>query len=126
MNRELICYILKSYLLPIGNIMRKQPQRTNRYAVVSERALGILCTSIIYTARGGFSYIVKHSCTSGGHLLCIGIVLLMYREVICYILKSYLPPIGNTVRKQPCKGWPVGRAGLASETSLPCLSGTHS
>ena len=38
-------------------------QQTNRYAVVNERALDVLCTSIIYTARGGFSYIVKHSCT---------------------------------------------------------------
>ena len=100
-------------------------QRTNRYAVVSERALGVLCTSIIYTARGGFSYIVKHSCTSGGHLLYIGIAFLMHHEVIYHISNSYLPPMGNVVRKQPCKGWSVGRAGLASETSLPCLSGTH-
>ena len=49
----------------------------------------------------------------------------MNREIIRYILKSYLPPIGNTVRKQPQRGWSVGRAGLASETSLPCLSDTH-
>jgi len=100
-------------------------QQTNRYAVVSERALDVLCTGIIYTARGGFSYIVKHSCTSGGHLLCIGIAFLMHHEVIYHILNSYLPPIGNVMRKQPQRGWSVGRAGLASETSLPCLSGTH-
>ena len=49
----------------------------------------------------------------------------MNREIICYILKLYLSPIGNTVRKQPQRGWSVGRAGLASETSLPCLSATH-
>ena len=48
----------------------------------------------------------------------------MNREIICHILKLYLSPIGNTVRKQPQRGWSVGRAGLASETSLPCLSGT--
>ena len=49
----------------------------------------------------------------------------MNREIICYILKLYLSTIGNTVRKQPRWGWSVGRAGLASEASLPCLSGTH-
>ena len=57
MNRELICYILKSYVPPIGSTVRKQPQRTNRYAVVSKRVLNVLCTSIIYNPRDDFSHI---------------------------------------------------------------------
>ena len=55
----------------------------------------------------------------------------MHREVICHATEGHLSCIKiifttywGIVRKQPCKGWSVGRAGLASETSLPCLSDT--
>ena len=49
----------------------------------------------------------------------------MHREIISQALKSYLSPIGNVVRKQPQRGWSVGRVGLASEASLPYLRSTH-
>ena len=36
-HQEVICHILKLYLSTIGNTVRKQPQQTNRYAVVGVR-----------------------------------------------------------------------------------------
>ena len=83
-------------------------QQTNRYAVVSKRVLGALRANIIYTTRGGFSYIGRSplayremiSHASGGHLLQIVRSSVTQRKDISHASKFYLPPIGNAVRKQ--------------------------
>ena len=86
-----------------------QPKSTPRVSIIDNNG-----GDFPHIGRSPLAYREITSHTSGEHLhalksylLCIGFMFAVHREVICHALKSYLPPIGNTVRKQPQRGWSV-------------------